>query len=169
MGFSTGFVVVVYTHAAEKGDEQKCLRVFKDAQLADISFCAATGLLAACGGSTFVIVDLVSWKVIKAETLDKSLGSIDSVCWSSDGKVLSMSSTAGCLLTFRTSDPDHIESADTSSLVPHVLASQRIPPIELIGSFIAATWAIILCLSRALHVNSVSDLVAAALGNGPAI
>ena len=50
MGFSTGFVVVVYP--AEKGDEQKCLRVFKDAQLADISFCAATGLLAACGGST---------------------------------------------------------------------------------------------------------------------
>ncbi|CAN0435579.1 unnamed protein product, partial [Hapterophycus canaliculatus] len=61
-GFTSGFIVVISTHAHEIGPEQYCAK-FHTGELRGIAHCAATHKLATCGDGCVKLIDMRDWRV----------------------------------------------------------------------------------------------------------
>ena len=167
VGFDSGHLVVVSARVVEMGEMQNCVRILKEEEggLTDVAFCASSGLLAACGGNVYKIVDTATWSVIYAEKLHNLDGVLDKMAWSNGGKTLTLSSTTGCLFAFHVHDPDEKAEEETSSVKPHVVANQPIPPCELFVCFAVASYALLLFALRFMGDSAAPfDIITAATG-----
>ena len=168
VGFSNGFVVVISTKVEKVGREQFCSR-FHVEGLRDCALCPEAKFVATLGDRSVKLIDMHDWREAHTYLILKEGGSdiLDSLAWSSSGRLLSVSSKSGCLYIFER----NIDIGPGSgSLSPKKAAfSSILRPIEVPVFFLlvlvslvlfvaVATWyfdATVLELSRVLSFLSI--------------
>lgn len=111
IGFSLGYVVIVSTHLEEIGSEVNACQLHND-QLSDITYNDIIKMGASIGNSYVKVFNmdmshLSDFDETQADSyeIDDEYGSLDSVKWTEDGQILTVSSRNGSLYTFLTSIP----------------------------------------------------------------
>ena len=100
VAFSLGYVVVISTFANEIGREQFCAKYHRDI-LKDQCYSAVRSVLATCGDNNVLkIVDMSTWKEVHSEVVDKEYGQLESISWSPDGGILTVTTRTGVLLMY---------------------------------------------------------------------
>lgn len=110
IGFTSGFVVIVSTHADEIGCEMSAMQLHN--QLSDITYNETINMGASIGNN---LVKVFSMDMSHLNDFDESrvdqfelkeeYGALDRVEWTEDGQILTVSSRSGSIYTFLTSFP----------------------------------------------------------------
>ncbi|CAM9278321.1 unnamed protein product, partial [Scytosiphon promiscuus] len=178
-GFTSGFIVVISTHAHEIGREQYCAK-FHTGELRGIAHCAATHKLATCGDGCVKLIDMRDWRCwgvdsinapdlqeIKTHRLAKEAGQLDSLSISENGRLLGVGSCSGCLYAYVVRSG----AEDVSSLYPHASTALALRPLPLARAVLAGAGALAAALAGIAYALGVpvQDVASAVLrGEGEA-
>ena len=101
IGFSNGYFAAISTNASELGDELFGAKMHKGG-LEDVAYCPALQRAATCGERTVRVIDVLTWKEIKADgiTLDRERGCIEMLEWTEDGQILTLSTSSGVVRNY---------------------------------------------------------------------
>jgi len=102
LGFSGGYLVVISTKEEEIGCEKQCAR-FHSAGMITFSYNEQLKRVATAGDDGVRIIDLADFKENKEEftpTVDLESGRVNSLNWSPDGQILTISTVAGNVYNF---------------------------------------------------------------------
>ncbi|CAN0388242.1 unnamed protein product [Ascophyllum nodosum] len=162
-GFTSGFIVVISTHAHEIGREQYCAK-FHSGELRGIALCAATHKLATCGDESVKLIDMRDWRCwtadsihapdlqeIKTHRIAKESGQLYGLGISDDGRLLGVGSRSGCLYTYIVRSG----ADDVSRLYPHASMALALRPLSLARAVLAGAGAFVAALAAIAYALGV--------------
>jgi len=108
LGFETGYMVVISTEPSEVGEEKVSIKAHQG-RLVDLALAPAINRVATCTAKEIMICDLVtsSWSELQREyaKLPDELGELQSLGWTADGTMLTVTADSGNLHCFLASLP----------------------------------------------------------------
>jgi WD repeat-containing protein 19 len=115
VGFSKGFVVAISTHMREIGEELQSLQVHSEV-LYDMIFSPTLNKLASCGNDGVRVVSLADWKECKDDytNYNGTEGSPEKLHWTTDGQILTVTTSQGFVFNYLTSIPLLAEAHGTN-------------------------------------------------------
>lgn len=144
VGFHLGFLVVISTHPSEIGREQRSSK-FHDGVLTDLAYCPARHQIVTVGDHFIKIIDVRTWSVLRVLELDRSIGPLEHLEWTSDGKNISISTTSGALFVFCVRSESNGLDNSTSPTLLAALMSPMSPK-----SFVLSAAAVVVMLLMAV-------------------
>ena len=106
IGFSRGYLIAISTHMREIGEELQSMKMFESA-LTSVCYSTALNKLAVSGDDGVKLVDMSDWKEMKTDQVrfGQDEGDVDSMAWTNDGQILTVSTTGGYVFNYLTSIP----------------------------------------------------------------
>ena len=103
VGFSGGYAAAVSTESDSLGKEHFVARHFKSS-VVDVAVAQSMGRAAVCGETAVRVIDTKTWKEVKSDAINLRQR-VESMQWTSDGQILSISTTSGTVHSFLTRMP----------------------------------------------------------------
>ena len=106
IGFSRGYLIAISTHMREIGEELQSMKMFESA-LTSLCYSPNLNKLAVSGDDGVKLVDMSDWKEMKSDQVrfGQDEGDVEHMAWTTDGQILTVSTTGGYVFNYLTSIP----------------------------------------------------------------